>query len=469
MATEINDSNILTPINLGLVRFGPGTEVIGAIAKSWHIESDNVTWNFNLRKNMKFHNGRTITARDIKNSFERLLSKKLNSPNRWFLSIVKGAEDYYNGRASEVPGIIVTGDYNLKIVLDYPYSSFINNLAHCSCAIMPKEEFNNIENKPVGSGPYKFVNWDKERKEIILEKFEGYGLGEALVDRIKVLCDVEDPFKNFAAGELDYLAVNASNIDRLREKGYKTSLSQCIGLRFIAFNYRSSNPIIRNKEARQAINYCVDKERVIKEALGGFEILTKGAFPSSILNNTNLTGYSRNIGKAKELMGKSGISSGVLTLQVSKNGGNTGFHSRLADILKENLKEIGIELRTFEVDGAKYYDEETFRNSDIFTYGWLGDSGTADNFIEPLIDINNSSNRSRYNNPELMELLDEAKKTKNPYRYRELLYKIESTIVEDAAWVPLSNICVSYSYSNNVKGLKVHPLNMINFADIWKE
>ncbi|ERI93892.1 methyl-accepting chemotaxis protein signaling domain protein [Clostridiales bacterium oral taxon 876 str. F0540] len=469
MATEINDSNILTPINLGLVQFGPGTEVVGAIAKTWHIESDNVTWSFNLRKNMKFHNGRNITAKDVKNSYERLLSKKLNSPNRWFLSMVKGADDFYNGRANEVSGIKLNGDYSLKIILEYPYSSFINNLAHCSCAILPKEEFDNIEQKPIGAGAYKFVGFDKEKKEITLEKFEDYALGEALIDNVKVACDVEDSFEKFTNKELDYITVNASNASKIREKGYNIDLAECIGLRFIAFNYRSSNPIIKSKDARQALNYCVDRERIIHEALGGFEVLCEGVFPNSILSNNNLITYDRNISKAKELMRRSGINTGSLTLQIAATGGNATFHSRLAQILKENLKEIGIELKIIEVNGANYYDEETFKKSDLFTYGWLGDSGTADNFIEPLIDINNSSNRSRYNNPKLLELVNEAKKTRNPYKYKEILCKLENMIMEDAAWIPLSNICVSYAYSENVKGLKVHPLNIINFSDIWME
>lgn len=469
MCTEINDSNILTPLNLGLVQFGPGTEVISAIAKNWHVESDNLTWDFSLRKNMKFHNGRNITARDVKYSFERILSKELNSPNRWFLSMIKGADDFFSGRAKEVSGIIVTSDYSIKIILEYPYSSFINNLAHCSCVVLPKEEFSNMNIKPIGAGPYMLTSINKESKEISLEKFKDYALGEALIDNIKIVCDIEDSFERFEKGELDYLVVNASNAEKVRTKNYKIDISQCIGVRFLAFNYRSSNPIINNKYARQAINYCIDKERIVTEAQGGFETILHGALPTSVLVNPKLVPYIRNINKAKELMKKSGINSGSLTLQISNNGGNAGFHKRLADVLKDNLKEINIDLKILEVNGSKYYDEETFKNSDIFTYGWLGDSGTADNFIEPLIDYNNSSNRSRYNNPELKELVEMAKKSRNPYKYKEFLCKVDNLIIEDAAWVPLSNICVSYSYRNNIKGLKLHPLNIINFSDIWKE
>lgn len=469
MCTEINDSNIITPINIGLVQFGPGTEVISAIAKNWHLESDNLTWQFNMRKNMRFHNGRNITAKDVKYTFERLLSKQVDSPNRWFLSMVKGAEDFYNGRNREVSGIIVTSEYSLKIILDYPYSSFINNLAHCSCSILPKEEFDNLKQAPIGAGPYKFASFNNDTKEILLEKFEGYVLGESLVDKVRMLCDLEDSFDKFRNGELDYLPVNASNASLVRGIGYKINTSECIGMRILAFNYRSSNPVIKNKDARQAINYCIDKDRILKEATGGFETEIKGAFPSSVLSNPGLIGYSRNVSKAKELMKKSGINSGSLTMQVASSGGNAQFHKKLSEILKENLKDINIELKILEVSGAMYYDESSFAKSDVFTYGWLGDSGTADNFIEPLVDINNSSNRSRYNNPELMELIDLAKKTKNPYKYREYLCKLENTIIEDAAWVPLANICVSYTYGENVKGLKLHPLNIINFPDIWKE
>ncbi|MFL0269911.1 ABC transporter substrate-binding protein [Candidatus Clostridium radicumherbarum] len=469
MCTEINDSNILTPINLGLVQFGPGTEVISAIAKNWHVESDNVTWNFSLRKNMKFHNGRNIIAQDVKKTFERILSKELNSPNRWFLSMIKGADDFFKGRSKEVVGIIVTSDYSIKIILDYPYSSFINNLAHCSCVILPKEEFSNLSSKPTGAGPYKFISYNIGSKEIVMEKFKDYALGEALIDNIKIVCDIEDSFEKFENGELDYLAVNAANAEKVKMKNYNIVTSQCIGVRFLAFNYRSNNPIVNNKHSRQAISYCIDKDRIALEAQSGFETVLHGAFPTSVLSNPKLVTYTRNLNKAKELMRKGGINSGSLTLQIANSGGNAGFHKKLAKILKENLKEINIELKILEVSGADYYSEETFRKSDIFTYGWLGDSGTADNFIEPLIDINNSSNRSKYNNPELMELVEMAKKTRNPYKYREFLCRVDNIIIEDAAWVPLCNICVSYTYGENIKGLKVHPLNLINFSDIWRE
>lgn len=468
-AGDINTSNIVSQINMGLVQFGAGTEVIAALARSWHVENDNITWIFNLRKDAKFHNGRIITPADVKYSYERLLSKELDSINRWFLTMVKGSDEYYNGTSREVSGIEIMGSNTIKIVLKYPYSSFVNNLAHCSCSILPKEEVNNIDKKPLGAGPFKFVKIDEENKQIILNKFCDFVLGESLLDIVKVDYDDDDIEERFLNGEIDYITVNAGNKKLIEDKSYGIRRTECIGMRFIAFNYNSNNSIVNNKEARKAINYCVDRDKIIKEALGGLETPVSGAFPATIMSNPNLKGYSRNVNKAKELIRHCGINTNTITLLISSEGRNVVLHNKVAEILAENLKEIGINLKTKTVKGSDYYNDDSIKQADMFVYGWLGDSGTADNFLEPLVDKANSANRSKYSNEQVMELLNKAKKTKNPYKYKEILFDIDRAMEEDAPWVSLSNICSTYTFGKNVKGLKVHPLNIVKTIDIWKE
>ena len=467
MAINIDTTKVLSPINIGLVQFGIGTEVIGALAKTWHVEDDDVTWNFNLRKNIKFHNGRAVTSKDVKYSYERLLSKKLNSPNRWFLSFIKGAEDFYLGKKSEVEGIIIKGDYNLKIVLEYPYSSFVNNLAHCSCSILCTEEINKLSSSPVGAGPYEFSKVDTENKQLIFKKVKNYALGEALMDEIVIRYGIDNSVDYFLKNKLDYVEVSANNISMVANAGYEIKRTECIGSRFILFNFKSNNALLMNKNIRQAINYCIDKEKVITEALGNAEIAAKGIFPTSIIDNNTLVGYRRDLNKAKELMKKSKINSGTLTFPIIMREDKKGLQYTLANILATNLKEIGINLNIIELDSEAYNKQGG--NYDMQLYGWLGDSGTADNFIEPLIDINNRSINNTYNNPRLMGMLNEAKKSRNPYKYRELMSSLEKEMVEDAPYIFLSHICVSYAYNSKIKGIKVHPLNMINLDNIWKE
>lgn len=468
-ATDINTSNVLTPLNMGLVQFGAGTEVIGAIAKNWYLDSDNVTWIFNLRNDMKFHNGRKVTASDVKFSFERLLSKELHSPNSWFISMIKGSDEYMSGQARDVSGIVVTGECSIKLVLKYPYNSFVNNLAHASCSILPKEGIADIETNFIGAGPFKLIKKDNEKKEILLKKVPNYPLGEAMVDSIRFVYDENDPTERFLNGDLDYIEVNASNAELLKKNGYSINRTECIGTRFLPINFGNGNSKIKNKKVRQALNYCIDRDRIVKEAFGGYETVIKGIFPTSILNNAKLEGYKRNVSKAKELIRESGTNINSLTIQINNSGARSSFQKTIAKILQEDLKEIGIDLKISGVDSADYYKPEALRKCDLFIYGWLGDSGTADNFIEPLIDINNPLNRNRYDNPEVIELLQKAKQTRNPYIYREQLMELENKIVEDAPWIFLTNICMSYTFKNNVKGVKVHPLSIVKFSDIWKE
>ncbi|MCM1988638.1 ABC transporter substrate-binding protein [Oceanirhabdus seepicola] len=463
MITEAESTKISSAIHSGLAKFGIGTDVVGSIARTWHVEEDNLTWNFNLRRDMKFHNGRNITADDVKFSFERLLSKELNSPNRWFLEMIDGSDEYFEGKASSVLGIRVEGKYNIKIKLKYAYNTFINNLAHCSCSIIPKEDTSSKDVGLIGAGAFKSVS--KTEDGLILEKFEEYSLGQALIDRIEIYFKVEKSLDKFVAGELDYIGVDKNNIEKLKNEGYKIEKVECVGGRFLAMNFNNSNSIVHNKKVRQAINYCVDRERIVKEVFGEMEIVSRGAFPNS-LTNYRTKAYEKNLKKAKDLMSVSGINSGTLTMSVTPGTGN---QERISAILKENLKEIGIQVKTCEVNGNYFQKSASNSSCDVFLYGWIGDSGTSDNFIQPLIDKNSAMNFGNYHNQEIVEMLENARKTKNPYKYNEIMNDIESKIIDDSPWIFLSTICTSYACKNNIKGLKVHPLNIIKFDDIWIE
>ncbi|WP_040213336.1 ABC transporter substrate-binding protein [Clostridium polynesiense] len=465
--SDISISNLLAPIHVGLVQFGTGTDILGGIARSWHLESDNITWIFNLRRDMKFHNGRNITAEDVKYSFERLLSKKLNSPNRWFLSLIQGAEDFYNGRAGEVEGLKIADIYSLKVILKYPYGAFLSNLAHSSCVIVPREDIDKISSNPVGAGPYKVISCDKT--SLRLKKVGNYPLGEALVDNIVFNFQQENSEERFLSGEIDYISIGAHNKDRIKPSEFNVSKIECAGLRFIAFNFRSSNPLVNSREVRQAINYAVDRDKIVKEALAGLETPARGVFPNILFNNKENKGYRKDMLKARQLMEASKVKGGTLQFHVTKNSNKNAFQYKLFNIISEDLKQLNIDVKLKEFEPKDYYDEKNLKNCDMFLFGWLGDSGTADNFIEPLIDINNSSNRNKYNNPELMKLLEKSKMTQNPYKYRERLSKLEAKMMEDAPWITLTNICVTYGYNKRIKGFKVHPLNIIMYRDMWIE
>ncbi|WDC84348.1 ABC transporter substrate-binding protein [Caloramator sp. mosi_1] len=117
MAFDQQSAKIFINVHAGLLLPGLGVDIYPGVAKSWYVEEDNLTWIFNLKKGIKFHNGREVTAQDVKYSFERLLSPKLNSPNSWFLFDIEGAAEYNAGKVREVSGIKVLDRYCISLKL----------------------------------------------------------------------------------------------------------------------------------------------------------------------------------------------------------------------------------------------------------------------------------------------------------------------------------------------------------------
>lgn len=463
-------SNVMTlyPMHMGLVQLGSGIDVVGGIAKSWHLESDNLTWNFILRKDMKFHNGREIKAQDVKYSFERFLGRELSCDNRWILNMIKGAEDYYKGKTKELEGIVVCNDYQVKIILEKPYASFLNNLAFISCAIIPKECGKNMDTNPVGAGPYKFVSFNKEKRELVLEKFQDYKLGEALIDKIIIITEVQEETEQFLKGDLDYISVRANNYDEIKSAGYNIIKTESLACKYISFNFRSNNSVIKNKYVRQAINLIIDRDRIIKDGLRGLENKPTGIFPQGFgLGGGNK--MERNLSKAKECMKKSGVKGGSITFLMSSAAKESSYYKCLIATLKDNLREIDLELKVMEVSREDYNKQEIRNKCDMLCAGWVGDTGTPDNYIEPFIEENNIPNSGGYYNEELIEQIRELKTIKNPYKFKEKLKHIEDIFMEDCPYIFLAISCFCYAYKENVKGLYMNPLSLIKFQDIWKE
>ncbi|MBU5590365.1 hypothetical protein KQI89_01175 [Clostridium sp. MSJ-4] len=458
----------LYPIHMGLVQFGSGVDIIGGIAKSWHLESDNVTWNFILRRDIKFHNGRNVKSEDVKYSFERFLSRETNSDNRWILNFIKGAKEFYNGESKVISGIKIINDYQIKLILENPYASFLNNLAFISCSIIPKECAKNIEVNPIGIGPYKFVSYNEKDDKLVLEKVKDYPLGSGLADEIIIHTSSESLAEDFINNKLDYTPVNASNVDEIKKAGYEINKKESLGAKYLAFNFTSNNPLIENRYVRLAINYALDRERIIKEGLKDLENPSQYIFPEGF----NLNGrekIKRDISKAKDYMKKSGVKQGTITLLINSLTKNSHYAKSLIKVLKENLNEIGLQLKTVEVEQKNYTKAEFKKKGDILYSGWIGDTGTPDNYIEPFIDPDGIANIGGYTNENLIELIEEVKAIKNPYKYREKIAHIEEILKEECPYIFVSVSCNCYATKNNVKGITVTPINLIKLQDVWKE
>src|SRR4030043_1374902 len=177
LAIDMYAVTIIQQIFDGLVQFDKDLNVIPAIAKSWKISPDGLTYKFNLKEGVKFHNGREVTADDFIYSFTRIIDSKTKSPAASFLAKEIGFKEFQEGKVSNVKGLRAIDKYTFEIKLSEPYSPFLSILGMNKFKVLPKEEVERsgilFGKSPVGTGPFKFVSM-KEREEIVLEENPDY-------------------------------------------------------------------------------------------------------------------------------------------------------------------------------------------------------------------------------------------------------------------------------------------------------
>lgn len=459
-------SFVLLNSNAGLLSMDEFGQVCPGIAKSWYLEEDNLTWVFHLRKGAKFHNGREVTAEDVKFSLERLMSPAVNSPNSWCMECLEGAEEFHRGTAKEITGIKVFDKYRLALKLAYVSSSFLNNLGHFSCSIISAESGRTGE--LVGCGPYLIK--EKDEEHCLLEGFNDYYNGAPYIKNIHITYTHENVAEDFVRGKYDFVMLddNAA-VEKVKvSPDIKISAKSIQAIYYIGFNFNSNSPVAKNKEARKAVNMAFNKKRFIDEVMGGFAAEGKGVFPPGMVDNPAVSGYSYNPKAAREILSKYGLVDSQTKIKIFARADNPLFE-RLTDYFIEDLKAVGLNVTVEKALKYDYFTPENIGKSDIYISRWIADSTDPYSYVQALFNYNNTSNYSRYNNEYMMKQLKLANETINPEKRTKIYRDIENTIVDDAPWVfcfyPQSGI----AYRKNLVGIKLSPLGLLRYDNIMMD
>lgn len=466
MAFDSQSSKIFLNTHTGLLIPGLSTDIMPGLAKSWYVEEDNLTWVFNLRRGAKFHNGREITAEDVKFSLERLVSPRLDSPNAWFLAQVDGVEEYQKNRVKEVRGIKILDRYRIHIRLLAPYSGFLLNLAQSCCAVIAREDAG--RGVITGCGPYYIGESDDNR--CILKCFDAYFGGAPYVDEIEIIYEDDDKVDNLSNGYYDFLEIESrSTMDMIKScNDYsKISMQNVMTTTYGGFNLKSNSIYGKNAYIRKAVNFAINKKRIIDEVMGGMAAESKGPIPPSIVDNSYLLGFGYNPQKARECIKKSGVSriSEKLVIQVREGNGKTA-NEKIAAFIKEDLKAIGIESEIMSVSQGEYLKPESISKCHVFLSGWIADTGDPDNYLEPLFMPGNYTNFTGYQNEMVVELMKNARGIINPDKRMEKYKEIQNIIVDDCPWVFLYHPQSGYVSKKGIMGVRLSSLGKIKFDDI---
>jgi peptide/nickel transport system substrate-binding protein/oligopeptide transport system substrate-binding protein len=477
-STDIYAVTVIQQIFDGLVQFDKDLNIIPAVAKSWKISSDGLTYTFFLREGVKFHNGREVTSEDFVYSFTRILHPEMKSSVFDFFTKIIGAKDFIDKKRKEVKGLTVLGRYTLRIVLSEPYAPFISILAMKGAKVVPNEEVEkprvDFGKYPIGTGPFRFVSM-KEGEEIVLEANPDYFEGRPYLDKIifKIFpgSPYEDIFRNFIEGTLEETRVAFQEFrDPSKLKNFYIVRKPILSLRFYGMQIKTKP--FDNKKVRQAINFAINKEEIDREAFRGMDQITDRIIPLGMPGSSPAKmSYSYNPKRAKELLLEAGYpgGKGIPPLEFW-SAQKAEMTRKELEIVKSNLANIGVNLQIHTETNWKRFEEMMISyKTPMFRYAWYADIPDPDNFLGILFYSKSQYNYMAYQNPKVDHLLDRAKTERDYIKRMEIYRKVEEIVLEDAPIVPTINHLLQMGYQPYIKGVEVNALGgpYIPMKKIW--
>ncbi len=423
------------------------------LVESYENISDTV-WEFKMKEGVKYHNGETMTAEDVKASIE------------W-------AQDHaeVNLYNRDIMNIEVVDDLTVRMETPAADAMMLSNLGHHGNAIVPKhliDEGHDFNAEPIGCGPYKFVNWNRG-DSVEFEAFEDYFLGAPKIKHMtwKIIPEGSSRTIALEAGEVDFIIeVEAMDADRLKENS---------DIEVIQFNHTSHNwlmlnnekPGLDNQDVRHAINSAIDKESVVTVAYNGLAVPSISAVPMNFEGATEENADVYDVEKAKEYMDKSGVDPASIELAIICSDDTK---KRAGEVIQANLKEIGINATIESMDLATYLSASTEGN---FT-GAIG-GYTSSNLLSYVVGVYhsssiNASNKTRLVDAKVDELIDKAKVTLDPAERKGIMEELSARLNELCSQAPLYQPLTLRAYKKGLEGVKVSDSGGLRFEDVyWAE
>ncbi|MDW9532818.1 ABC transporter substrate-binding protein [Sinorhizobium meliloti] len=441
----------------GLMDYVPGTtELRPDLAESYEISEDGKIFTFKLRKGVKFHNGRELTAQDVKYSIERVVNPATQSPGAGFFATVKGVEEASAGKGGELSGITVQDPHTIRFELTRPDATFLHVMALNFAHVVPKEEVEkhgaDFGKNPVGSGAFKLAEWTLGQR-LVFERFTDYwNEGLPKLDRITFEVGQEPvvALLRLQNGEIDVPGDGippAKFVEVTNDPNFKDLIIRGGQLHtgYVTMNVKMAP--FDKVEVRKAVNMAINKDRILR-IINGRAVAANQPLPPSMPGYAkDYAGYAYDPEGAKKLLEQAGLGDGFSTeLYVM----NTDPQPRIAQAIQQDLKAIGITASIKSLAQANVIAAGGEENQApmIWSGGmaWIADFPDPSNFYGPILGCGGAVpggwNWSWYCNEELDKKAAEADAIADPAKAaeREALWRdIYLKIMEDAPWAPIFN------------------------------
>jgi oligopeptide transport system substrate-binding protein len=461
-ATDLTSAAVIRQVFDALLELDDQLRPQPALAASFTVSTDQRVYTFRLRPGVRFHNGRELRAADVKYSFERAARGK----RPWVFDKIAGARDVIAGRATDMTGLRVVDDLTVEIRLDRPFAPFLHLMAYDAASVVPREAAEGrggFASHPVGTGAFRFASWRRD-DQLVVERFAGHFRGPAALDRVvfRIIPAEITRFNEYRAGQLDLSDIPTGQCQSVQRDAHlkdDVAIWPTLGTQAVRFNVERAP--FDDARVRRAIAHAIDPAIIVDRLLERCVTPARGLLPPA------LPGYNPAVKRlaldrelARRLLAESGHAGGKGLNPLAYHFNTTDTNQRIAELLQAQLKEIGIALELRRLDWAAHLKLVDGGSAGFFRQAWIADYPDPENFLTVLFHSKNvgaPGNTSRYRNPKVDRLFDEAD-VMAPGRARDARYhEAEQIIVDDAAWVSLYHYSSRALIKPYVKGLERSP------------
>jgi len=456
-----------------LVALDADYNVVPDLAESWEVSPDGLTYTFHLRKGVKWHDGHPCTAADAVWTFSQIKSHPEAPASKHF---------------EKVTSIEAVDDYTIIFRMSAPQAPFIGFLAWYGTWIMPKHIYditkdgspvdwidNPANQKPIGTGPFKFVEWVKG-SHVILQKNADYFMGEPYLDRIvfKIIPDQDTAQQALLAGEVD---VN-NNVSNVHIPIYQ-KVPDIVVLQkpapsryYMGFNVARRPSPFNNPKVRFAAAYALNRQEIFDKAIK-YGSVSDGFYTPAIpwAYNSSAKAPSQDIKTAEKLLDEAGYPRGKdgYRFEVTLVYFQGQVWRDMSTIIKEQLDKVGIKVKLEEYEIAAYI-EKCLKGGDFDLTVLNGFQGPDPDNLKLRVGTGGDINVMGYSSKEVDELLDKGATVSEISKRQQYYFKVQEILAQDLPFYPIGEVAANYVHKKYVKDMPYQLTGKIalnNYAKTW--
>jgi len=436
LSTDVPTGEVVALLFDTVTRFDVDGRLVPGLATRWETDSTGTVYTFHIRTGARFHDRRPLTAHEVRTSFLRALDPKNTGARAWPLTPIRGAAAFTAGTSSQVDGLTAPDDTTLVITLDQPLNIFPKFLAMPATAIVPPDPPADFDQRPVGSGPWRFVSWSHD-DEIRLAKNPDYWGGAPKSDSLRIRI-IPEPLTQAAEYEAQQLTVVEIPFGETRrwELAHPDELQRRPAIRDLYIAMNTTRGPLRDVRVRRAINLAVDVPTLLHTVMADRGVRAAGVIPPGIVGyDSTRAPYHYDPAAARRLLAEAGHAGGF-ALQLWRS--QRPEYARIAQSVQQYLGAVGIRVEIVERDASSARAAVRKGQADLFLSDWYADYPDAENFTYPLFDSKNRGAGGNYAflaDTALDGMIERMRTTPDSGRQAALARDVDGRIFDLAPWI----------------------------------